>query len=99
MSYTTNHVFAAQFKKLAHLKSVTATDLILYNIVRGYPLDRGFSPFTNTIKIINGHRSGFMQAKTDLSYLIRYRPDQLVSRYNNIIGKVELNTIINGELK
>lgn len=90
--------FSQQFKKLAHSKSITPIDIVLYNIVRGYPMDRGFSPIKNVNKLANGQKSAANLAKRRLRLAATYSPDQIVLKYNNIFGKVELRTIVDGAL-
>lgn len=42
------------FKEKARNKQITAEDILLYNIVRGKDMDRGFTPVTNPNKLANG---------------------------------------------
>lgn len=42
------------FKEKAHNKTLTAEDILLYNIIRGKDIDRGFTPVTNPTKLANG---------------------------------------------
>jgi hypothetical protein len=64
--------FRDAFKALARNKQITAAHIIAYNIVRGYPMDRGFTPITNQIKLNNGlfDTSGFVKAKFQAAYAI-----------------------------
>jgi len=52
--------YRAVFKKLAHKKRLTATDMIIHNVLRGRKPDYGFGRITNPIKLANGgHQSKF----------------------------------------
>jgi len=44
------------FRQLAHTKQATAVDHILYNLLRGKDLKRGFTPITNETKLNNNAR-------------------------------------------
>lgn len=46
--------FQQAFKEKARNKQTTADDILLYNIVRGKNVDRGFTPVTNTKKLAGG---------------------------------------------
>ncbi len=46
--------FKQAFKEKARNKQITAEDILLYNIIRGKDIDRGFTPITNPIKLANG---------------------------------------------
>jgi hypothetical protein len=46
--------FKQAFKEKARNKQITAEDILLYNIIRGKDLDRGFTPVTNPTKLANG---------------------------------------------
>jgi hypothetical protein len=52
------------FKDSAHNESNSSSDAILYNIIRGKDLKRGFTPITNQNKLNNGADPwlGFKQA-------------------------------------
>lgn len=45
------------FKEKAHAKQITAEDIILYNIIRGKTVDRGFTPITNAKKLEGGEQA------------------------------------------
>lgn len=42
------------FKEKASAKQITAVDILLYNILRGKKMDRGFTTVTNPNKLANG---------------------------------------------
>ncbi|PPD55293.1 MAG: hypothetical protein CTY12_01420 [Methylotenera sp.] len=77
-------IFRDAFKARARAKSITAADLLIYNVIRGHEANRGFTPITNKIKLINGQapNGGFdnarYQAKNDL---VRYT--SFVERFGN----------------
>jgi len=62
------HAFLTTFRTLASKRDIQPADHIAFNIVRDLPLDRGFTPLTNTIKLANGQssNSGFVAAKAEL---------------------------------
>lgn len=49
--------FKEVFKARAHAKQIAATDILLYNIVRGKKMDRGFTPVTNPNKLAGGENA------------------------------------------
>jgi hypothetical protein len=63
--------FRAAYKQLARDKKVTGSDIILYNMVRGFHTKRGFSTITNPVKLANGSdpHLGFHQC----AYILRYQ--------------------------
>ena len=46
---------------------------VIYNILRSYPANRGFTPITNPIKLNNGQTANqaFNAAKLEIEYQIR----------------------------
>lgn len=84
-------VFRDAFKARARAKSITAADLLIYNIIRGHEANRGFTPITNKIKLINGQapNGGFENA--------RYQARQDLVRYTSFVEKFgnfcEINTV------
>lgn len=83
-------IFRDAFKARARAKSITAADLLIYNVIRGHAANRGFTPITNKTKLLNGQQPNYgfdcarYQAKTDL---VRYT--SFVERFGNF---VEVNT-------
>lgn len=51
----------------------SAKDHIIYNVLRGFPLDRGFSPVTDSNKLANGAEAwqAFTQAKSSAAFQFR----------------------------
>lgn len=45
------------FKEKARTKQITSTDILLYNIIRGKNVDRGFTPITNPKKLEGGEKA------------------------------------------
>jgi hypothetical protein len=58
--------YRAVHKTLAHNRCLTASDMIIHNILRGRPEDFGFTPLTKKTKLENGHQSKFVHARWDL---------------------------------
>lgn len=54
-------------------KSHSAADHLIYNILRSYPADRGFTPISNSNKLNNGQRpnQAFESAKLEIEYQLR----------------------------
>jgi GTP-binding protein EngB required for normal cell division len=54
-------------------KSHSAADHMIYNILRSYPADRGFTPISNKTKLDNGQRpnQAFESAKLEIEYQLR----------------------------
>jgi hypothetical protein len=46
--------FQAAFQQRIHNKTASASDMIMYNIIRGKSPSHGFTPITRPIKIQNG---------------------------------------------
>lgn len=77
--------FRDTFKRSAHNKAISAADLLLYNIVRGVEMDRGFTPITNTQKLAHqAADQGLRTAKTHLRYLMRYNKATLRARFGDM---------------
>lgn len=72
------------FRAKARSKGLTAAEHILYNKVRNLPLDRGFTPTTNAIKLANGHApdSGFKFAKSHINHNMSYNMKKFKEQYN-----------------
>lgn len=88
--------FRTAFKALAADKHVTAIDIVLYNIIRGYSVDRGFTPITNHIKLIKGQhpRGALIHACNMLRSQFRWQFNSLNTRFNNFISTEEEKTAI-----
>lgn len=85
--------FQTAFKRLAQAKEVTASDMMLYNIVRGKPINNGFTPITNTTKLFNGMypNMGCSQAKHELRDRLSVRGQALVSKFDNFVSYTTLD--------
>jgi len=46
-------------------KHHTASEHIIYNILRGYPSSRGFTPITNKIKLANGAQADLAEINAE----------------------------------
>ena len=66
-----NQVIAA-FRAKAKTTGLSAVEHILYNMVRNLPLNRGFTPITNQVKLANGQypEQRFDIAKASLKYVL-----------------------------
>ncbi len=75
--------YHAAFKKLAAARQLTPADMMLHNIIRDLPLDRGFSATTNQRKLSCGQHPmlGLKQASVQLRYLAKYRKQELNARF------------------
>ena len=71
----------AAFKNKAHEKAVSASDMILYNIIRGKDPICGFTPITHAGKLAGGMSAwqAYHTAKTDLKWSLtpsKYREER-----------------------
>lgn len=73
------HSFRTSFRRLANERALKSTDILIYNIIRGLPLTRGFSEVTNETKLAHGAQpmQAFKHAKQSLAWqasprLLRY---------------------------
>jgi len=57
--------FRAKFKEQANAKSLSASDMILYNLIRGKDPKSGFTPITNPNKLSNGAIAWFAYEKAN----------------------------------
>lgn len=87
--------YHAAFKKLAAARQLTPADMMLHNIIRGLPLDRGFSATTNQRKLSSGQHPmlGLKQASTQLRYLAKYRKQELNARFAGMLTDQALDQI------
>lgn len=76
--------FRTYFRTCAADRQLEPTDMLLYNMIRGLPLDRGFSPITNPIKIANGAAPylSFEQAKSTLRWTLKRNAADFKKKYN-----------------
>ncbi len=74
--------------KFAWKKKVgsTPSELVFYNLIRGFPLNRGFTPVTNAIKLANGASPmwAFELALHELKALLRPVTEADLSAWNAI---------------
>jgi len=63
----------ANYKSYARARSNSASDMILYNAIRGKALDHGFTPITNQNKLANGAQpmGSYHQALLSAKYAAR----------------------------
>ena len=63
------------FKEKARIKNITAVDILLYNVIRGKDLERGFTPITNPTKLSGGEdayggKRKFIESKRSLRWIL-----------------------------
>lgn len=81
----------AIFKELSRSKQATAVDHVFYNIVRGKPLDHGFTPITNENKLrstVNNPLWAFDRAKSSVNFgakVSKYHVSDLRKLYGEFI--------------
>lgn len=80
--------FREAFKKRAREKRITSEDIILYNIVRGLPVERGYTQIKNSNKLQNG-MSPYTTLELSIvktrSQIIHYL-DETNERFGNFLG-------------
>ena len=82
------YIFQKAFKALAHKRALTAQDMLIYNILRGHDITRGFDALINPTKISNGlyPRHMIRSAVTLLVYKFAWKPENFSDvddRYGN----------------
>lgn len=80
--------FREAFRARAHNKILTSTDMMLYNIVRGLPASRGFTPITNHTKLANGMiaDNALVDARVSIKWKLCRGTDDLNTRFGNFLG-------------
>lgn len=92
--------FRAIYRKFALLNQNKPQDILLYNIVRNLPMDRGFTNITNGTKIANGADPSFAlkSAKTALSWGADYGPNgpyaRIKQRYPDVFSDLDIAHIL-----
>lgn len=76
--------FRTAYKTLARERKLTPADIIVYNLIRGLPANRGFTAITNPTKLANGAQEwgSFIAAKGNLQYRFKYRAADACKQYN-----------------
>ena len=84
------------FLKLSQERRLVSSDIVFYNLVRGLPLDRGFTPTTNPTKLINGlsPTHGFKHALSYLTGLCKYNKDLLRDRCGPLLSDEVITTML-----
>ena len=73
MKFIINKEQYLAIKKIwANMKEHTASELIIYNLLRGFPADRGFTPVTNKNKLSNGHAPWLNFTRERRSLMLTY---------------------------
>jgi hypothetical protein len=87
--------FRTYFRTRAKDRRLSPTDILTYNMIRGLPLDRGFSPVTSPIKIANGAQPwmSFEQAKATLRWSIKRYPADFKKTFGDIITDEQVATL------
>lgn len=67
--------FRTAFKARAKNRTLSPSDMIVYNLIRGLPANRGFTAISNPTKLANGAQqwAGFNAARSNLQYQLKYR--------------------------
>lgn len=88
--------FRDAFKTLARDKKITAEDIVLYNVVRSFPVNRGFAHITNQIKLNNGQRrnQGIYNALGGIKFELRRNPDKVITRFDNFVTVDDVEKIM-----
>lgn len=75
--------FRDAYRVIANARRLTARDIMLYNMIRGLPLDRGFTNITNGNKLANGAdpQYGFKSTKSTLIGALRYSKAKMAELY------------------
>lgn len=84
--------FHTSFKEKSKLRILTSRDMLIYNMIRGLPADRGFSPITNGIKIANGAApwGALETAKSSLKWNMKRHPDS----FNNMLSQEQIAQLL-----
>ncbi len=87
--------YHAAFKNLAATRQLTPADMMMHNIIRGLPIDRGFSPITNARKLGSGSHPmiGLKQASSHLRYLAKYKKQELNARFGGSLSEQAIDQI------
>lgn len=94
--YETKEQYLQLKKEWAGTKNHSAPDYSIYNILRGHPADRGFTPITKWNRLQNGAQGAFYdKVKYRLSGIIdKYGEEGFVEylkvRYNDVINLATL---------
>lgn len=75
--------FRTAFRALAAKRKLTPADMMLHNLLRDLPKDRGFTPIANRRKLDNGSDPwlGLKQAASHLKYMAKYRKADFSARF------------------
>ena len=96
LSKTQYETLALTIKDKTASKTLTSADIILYNAVRGKPLDNGFSPLTNPGRlnaVAGGEFDAFKQAKSALQSKLKYKPSDVIEMFAGNLTAAELASI------
>ncbi len=77
--------FRAAWAKAAQDGKITAAHHVLLNILRGHPIERGFTPITKTTKLQSGHRinHGLYFAAAQLRYMQTYNAEYFCAPFGD----------------
>lgn len=81
--------FRTTFRALANAKALTSTDILINNLIRGLPADRGFHPISNATKLANGADEwfGFNLAKSDFRWSNSFKKTATADRYKSLTAE------------
>jgi len=97
--------FRSAWKKAAQEKKLTGAHHVLLNILRGHPVERGFTPITKTTKLQNGFRinHGLYFAAGELSSIVsgaasdsgyqKTRAEMFIAPFNGTLTLEQLASI------
>lgn len=86
--------FRTYFRTKANDRRLEPVDILIYNMIRGLPLDRGFSPVTSPIKIANGAQPWMSldQAKASLRWKMKKYPAEFKKMFDDNITDEQMAT-------
>ena len=95
------HKTIVAFRTKAKREGLTSAEHILYNIIRDLPLDRGFSPIVNKVKLANGQypTQGFDGAKYNLKYKLKNNFNMLSDETTGFALPVEIKDYLLSKLQ
>jgi hypothetical protein len=84
--------FRTSFKEKSKLRILTPRDMLIYSMIRGLPVDRGFSPVTNETKLANGAApwAALETTKASLKWSIKRHPDSFNASFENTLSPEQI---------
>ena len=91
-------LFKKQFKQLSRTGSITPSDVVMHNLVRGLDPKRGFTDITNQVKLTHGAVAdqGYAASVAQLKLSLRWTKslESLAKRYDNALDQQTISTLI-----